>query len=269
MITVDDNSHNELIWKKQEEIVSYNIYREGMQSGNYELVANIGYNAENRWVDMASNAKIRSYRYKVSALDTCGTESELSSAHRTMHLTINAGQNNSWNLIWTAYEGTDYSTYYIYRAKGNANGPGTFEMIGSMPAGNTSYSDFSVQGGGFVYYIVEIILNENCNTGKTSFSIKSNMATDNPGVGIEEKWDAASLQIYPNPTTGELRIENGELRIENVEVFDVYGRKLKGEGKKEKGEKEFLIDISDLATGVYFLRIMTEQGETVRKVVKE
>ena len=34
-------------------------------------------------------------------------------------------------------------------------------------------------------------------------------------------------QNTPNPTTGELKIENGELKIENVEVFDVYGRKLK------------------------------------------
>ena len=33
------------------------------------------------------------------------------------------------------------------------------------------------------------------------------------------------FSIYPNPTSGELRIENGEWRIENIEIFDVYGRK--------------------------------------------
>ena len=87
-------------------------------------------------------------------------------------------------------------------------------------------------------------------------------------VGIDEN-EQGKILVYPNPTTGKLSIVSEQFSVESVEIFDVYGRKLKGEGKKEKGEKEFLMDISDLATGVYFLRIMTEQGETVRKVVKE
>ena len=46
-------------------------------------------------------------------------------------------------------------------------------------------------------------------------------------VGIPDiaKNDYA-IKVYPNPTTGELRIDNGQLTIENVEVFDIYGRKL-------------------------------------------
>ena len=36
----------------------------------------------------------------------------------------------------------------------------------------------------------------------------------------------SSVSVYPNPTTGELRIENGELRINSVEIFDVFGREL-------------------------------------------
>ena len=34
------------------------------------------------------------------------------------------------------------------------------------------------------------------------------------------------IAIYPNPTTGELRITSYELRVNNIELFDVYGRKL-------------------------------------------
>ena len=87
-------------------------------------------------------------------------------------------------------------------------------------------------------------------------------------VGIDEN-EQGKILVYPNPTTGKLSIVSEQLSVESVEIFDVYGRKLKGEGRREKGEKELLMDISALATGVYFLRIMTEQGEIVRKVVKE
>ena len=266
MISVDENNHNEIIWKKQEEVISYNIYREGIQGGQYDLVATIDYNAPNIWVDTESNAKIRSYRYRISAKGGICDESILGDPHKTMHLTINAGQNNSWNLIWTAYEGTAYSTYNIYRASGET--PGEFSLIGTMPSGNTSFSDFGAPAG-YVYYIVEIMLNENCDIGKANSSIKSNMASNNPGVGISKN-ETSGVAVYPNPTTGELRIESGELRIDNVEVFDIYGRKHEStKARRDEGAKgEFVMDISELAVGVYFVKITTEGGEVVKKVVK-
>jgi subtilase-type serine protease len=83
-------------------------------------------------------------------------------------------------------------------------------------------------------------------------------------VGINEV-DAQSLMVYPNPTTGELRITNYDLRIGNVEIFDVYGRMQ----KSRKAEKQNEIDISDLSSGIYFLKITTEQGTITKKVVKQ
>jgi len=56
------------------------------------------------------------------------------------------------------------------------------------------------------------------------------------GVGIASATLSNQITVYPNPTTGELRIENGEWRtaapvgassaklINNVEIYDVYGR---------------------------------------------
>ena len=82
-----------------------------------------------------------------------------------------------------------------------------------------------------------------------------------------ENITSSQFLIYPNPTIGELRIENGELRIENVTIFDIYGRIQKAECKKLK--EEILVDISSLPVGVYFLRITTEQGEVMRKILKE
>ena len=74
-----------------------------------------------------------------------------------------------------------------------------------------------------------------------------------------------NLKLYPNPTTGELKIENGEWRIENVEVFDVYGRNV---GANLRVCPHTAIDMLELPTGVYFVKITTNAGETIKKVVK-
>jgi hypothetical protein len=93
-----------------------------------------------------------------------------------------------------------------------------------------------------------------------------------PEIKIVEK-QMQDIMVYPNPTTGELRIENGELRITSVEVFDIYGRKLleqKAECRKQNREIPLLwrgqevVDISHLQAGIYLLKI----GERIVKVIK-
>jgi hypothetical protein len=86
-------------------------------------------------------------------------------------------------------------------------------------------------------------------------------------VGIETTTNY-ELQIYPNPTTGELRIESGELKIENVDIFDVYGRKVSSY-QLITSSSNHLINISHLSAGVYFLNINTEAGQVIKKVLKE
>ena len=273
MISVDENDHNEIVWKKHEEATAYSIFREGTQGGQYDLIATIEPDAPNKWVDMESNAKIRSYRYKISYNNNVCGETPLSPTHKTMHLTINAGQNNSWNLIWTAYEGTAYSTYNIYRATGDVIGE--FSLIGTMPSGNTSFSDFGAPAEGYVYYMVEIVLNEDCSGGKAFSSIKSNVATNNPGgVGIVETDNYPSLRVYPNPTDGEIQVTSYELQVTSIEIFDVMGRTVGAlratpiVGQSEIGQSEIVINVAHLPNGVYFLRIQTEIGVVTRKIIK-
>ena len=262
MISVDDKNHNEIIWEKQEEVVSYNIYREEIQTGNYKLVANIPDDNPNIWVDMESNARVRSYRYKIAGVDTCGKESVLSLAHKTMHLVIYPGMGNSWNLIWTPYEGASYSTYNIYRSAGETIGE--LELIGTMPAGgNTSFTDFSAPEG-YVYYMVEIIFDSPCVLSRNFFSIKSNIATNK---ALTPDVPEHNVTLYPNPTTGELQVTSDELQITSIEVFDVYGRKLLSFTPRMSQQQT--LDISQFSAGIYFVKIGTEAGKVVRKVVKE
>ncbi|MDR2972633.1 MAG: putative Ig domain-containing protein [Bacteroidales bacterium] len=100
-------------------------------------------------------------------------------------------------------------------------------------------------------------------------------------VGIHNA-KMADLKVCPNPTTGEL-VVSSEYRVVSIEIFDIYGRKLSqipnftsippaGGGDLSHYSlltTHYSMDISYLPAGIYFLRITTEQGEVIRKVVKE
>ena len=95
---------------------------------------------------------------------------------------------------------------------------------------------------------------------------ESNHITFTPNRTGVNDYLLSSTVVYPNPTTGEFRIENSELRIENVEVYDVYG-KLITTVKVE--DNSVVIDLSGNASGVYFTRISTEKGMLTKRIIKK
>jgi len=72
--------------------------------------------------------------------------------------------------------------------------------------------------------------------------------------------------IYPNPVRDELRIANYELRIDGVEIFDVMGRMQKVEYGKQK--TEWILDVSNVSVGTYFIQIQTDKGTIIKKMIK-
>ena len=88
-------------------------------------------------------------------------------------------------------------------------------------------------------------------------------------VGIHEPaQEVSKIEVHPNPTTGELTMNNEQLIINNVGVYDVYGRKQKIIINYQLSIINS-IDILHLPAGIYFLKIRTEAGEVVKKVVKQ
>jgi len=96
-------------------------------------------------------------------------------------------------------------------------------------------------------------------------SMSATFKTDKE-VGIGETTNY-ELRIYPNPTTGELTIDNGQLTINNVEIFDIYGRKQLSIVNCQLSIKK--MDISNLFSGIYFVKITTENEMIMKKVVKQ
>jgi len=77
--------------------------------------------------------------------------------------------------------------------------------------------------------------------------------------------------IYPNPASGELNIECKDVvedisTMTNIEIFDVMGKNVSH--LTSHISHPISINISHLPAGIYFIRIQTETGVTVRKMVK-
>ena len=80
-------------------------------------------------------------------------------------------------------------------------------------------------------------------------------------VGIEDVADV-KFSVYPNPTTDRLNISCSEA-VREVSVIDITGRTVINAGT------ERTVNVSGLATGVYMVRIATENGIGMQKFVKE
>ncbi len=78
---------------------------------------------------------------------------------------------------------------------------------------------------------------------------------------IFEKDD--SINVSPNPTNSKINI-NCNNNVKKIELYDVQGRVL----ETHIGETKTL-DISEKTNGIYFLKITTEKGSKVEKVIKE
>ena len=77
------------------------------------------------------------------------------------------------------------------------------------------------------------------------------------------------ILVFPSPTSGKFNVKQFKnSRVQSIEIFDVYGRKLSHHYHLITSSSHHQIDISHLQTGVYFLKIETEKGTVMKKIVK-
>jgi len=97
--------------------------------------------------------------------------------------------------------------------------------------------------------------------------LKENQSKSAQPVSSEFKINAhENIQIFPNPTTGELQVTSYELQVTGVEIFDIYGRNLSSHTSYLSPHTS--INISHLENGIYFVRVTTENGVFTKKILK-
>lgn len=110
-----------------------------------------------------------------------------------------------------------------------------------------NYEDCSVEYLGSEAYLWNTIFPEQTNCNITNI----NLLNSNPGI-----------KVFPNPTNGKFAIESEG--IEKIKVYNFVGELIKELSGNNKNE----IDLSDCEPGIYLVKIITQYGFTMRKIIK-
>ena len=98
-------------------------------------------------------------------------------------------------------------------------------------------------------------------------SKKSNTSCVNYGEGVEEI--STSFNIYPNPVNDKIYIETlTQTQTLTVEIYDIYGRN-QNLSNLATQQLSNSIDVTNLNSGVYFVKVVTENGESVKRFIKK
>ena len=81
----------------------------------------------------------------------------------------------------------------------------------------------------------------------------------NPPALSTNNYADKNMNLYPNPTSGIINIENVE--INKVTIFDILGKSVKEYDNLTK------IDLSELSKGIYTLKIIAEKQIFIRKII--
>jgi serine protease len=81
---------------------------------------------------------------------------------------------------------------------------------------------------------------------------------------------STDIKVFPNPFTNTFTIQNlnTESRINNIQLLSVDGRIIQSDNTQNVENEYIITPKSDLSGGIYFLKIETNKGFLVKKLVK-
>lgn len=93
------------------------------------------------------------------------------------------------------------------------------------------------------------------NVAETVFLVNGN-----PGENLD-----SSIVVYPNPDKSTLTV-SATTAIKTIMVYDVWGRLLE---THLVDDSLYRLDLNERSSGIYFIKVFSERGYSVQKIVKE
>ena len=270
LVTVDSSTSTKCIiaWERSvnAQIAGYIIYRGAGSAGKWDSIGYVQSNQRSLFIDNAVNVAKQAYQYAMVTVDSCGNRSTKSKVHTTMHLMTGFNLQYKPQLWWTPYEGTDLSSYVVYRKNQIT---GKLDSIGSSIL--TSFTDLEAPVGSVDYRVAIRFTSEinpdnlKADSGPFSMSL-SNMAESQ--LTESSLTERNLVRVYPNPAqrfASLLLPEEGKF---TVSIFDPYGRQVSNDITVEN-TGSVALPISQLNNGVYTIKIQGNDGVSTLKLIKE
>ena len=165
---------------------------------------------------------------------------------------INANvDKNNVILTWQAPNDDEFIRYEIYRDTKYLGETDGLSFVDSNIDHNRAFS---------YTYSVRPIYEDDCYG-----SFKSVLAQW--GVNVNEYSHNANVNIYPNPANDKIHIVT-DVEIEEVVVYTITGV-IVGQQSTVNGQQTLTIDLDNLKSGIYFIKINTNEGNIVKRIIKQ
>jgi pectate lyase len=98
------------------------------------------------------------------------------------------------------------------------------------------------------------------NNAANLYFIKTSYTT----LGLDQKVVTPTFSLYPNPVSDLLYLSATDQKIENVIIYSMTGALVKTVSNRTDA-----IDVSDLNSGNYLVKLITDQGSYIQRVIKK
>lgn len=152
---------------------------------------------------------------------------------------------------------------YLLNEKGNvlsythSHSDGSYEFK-NLPEGN--YKVWGEMAGKVTIAPQVNIATTNTDFGNVDIIVGKNFVS----TGLNDNMDLLkeSLMVFPNPTQDQVMIQfaNRMVQIENIQIFNISGALIK-EVNKNEISPDGAVDVNDLQSGFYFIRVLTNNGK--------
>ncbi len=238
---------------------------------------------------VACDANLPDYIEDVIANDNCDSELEITQSPTAG--TIITGLTNTITLTATDDAGnyaevsfnvevidttnpyiecTDDLTVYlnegqnIYYVTDNSLNPlQTIDNCGIFNVSNSFNSSSTLNGAAISIGNTEIIWTIEDNAGNTSNCSFVITVNEFSNIQILQQ---NGISIYPNPTNGIINFEFANNNIQQIVIFDITGKQII---EKTAISQNAMIDLSSFESGIYIVKIQTDNEIFTTKIVKE
>ena len=277
MVSIQKSTNkNMIIWDRYNgnRISYYKIYKE-VVTNQYDSIGITPFDSVSVYIDKASKPDMRAEKYKLTAVDVCGTETPKSPFHQTMNLTKNGTEPNI-SLIWNKYIDESGSwipkNYIIYRGMSMAS----LTKYDSLPDLSSFNYNIKDAAPGEIFYVA---VNKGSLCSPAVLKAESGPYSQSLSNILEFKSSAfypvsiTGVRAYPNPCTDKLYLEftlekGSDVKIQLYNSAGIEVSSMSASGSIA-GPNKLAIDVSGQANGYYSIKITSDSYSKVIPFVKQ
>ena len=185
---------------------------------------------------------------------------------------------NNWDIVYVEYS-TDFGANWSVLGTMGANwynsnrtqataGNDCYNCPGAQWTGtnttNTTYTYPLASLGAPSSVVFRIVFHSDDAENQLGVNVDDFVIT---GTLANESFQLNNVAIYPNPSNGLVTVSYGNFEPTQIQVYDISGKLILT--KENLSASETNLDLSSASQGIYFIKISSENQNTVKRLIKK